>query len=59
MAIAVKAAEDEVTLHDLYTTLPALRGTDDKRLTVPFRGFDFRLTDVGGDGNFAVPFVNE
>lgn len=59
MAIAVKAAEDEVTPHELYAKLPALRVTDDKRLTFPFQSRDFRLTDAGGDGTFAAPFVNE
>lgn len=56
--IGLKAAEDKVTMHDLHATLLALLGMDHKRLTFPFQGRDFRLTDVGGDGNFAARLVN-
>ncbi len=40
--------EGAVHVHDLQATLMHLMGVDHKRLTVPFQGRDFRITDVHG-----------
>ena len=42
------AAQDKCHLHDLHATLLALLGLDHERLTYPYAGRDFRLTDVEG-----------
>jgi hypothetical protein len=42
------AAQDKVHLHDLHATVLALLGLDHERLTYPYAGRDFRLTDVEG-----------
>ncbi|MCA8956299.1 MAG: DUF1501 domain-containing protein [Planctomycetes bacterium] len=39
---------ERVHVHDLHATLLHLLGIDHKRLTFPFQGRDFRLTDVHG-----------
>ncbi|MBC8003560.1 MAG: DUF1501 domain-containing protein [Opitutaceae bacterium] len=49
--IGLNAAEDRVTMHDLHGTMLGLLGIDHKKLTYPFQGRDFRLTDVGGENN--------
>lgn len=51
--LGLKATENKVTMHDLHATLMSLLGIDHKRLTFSFQGRDFRLTDVGGEGNLA------
>jgi hypothetical protein len=38
-------------MHDLHAALLGLLGLDQKRLTYFFQGREFRLTDVGGEGN--------
>ena len=43
------ATEDKVHIHDLHATILHLLGVDHTRLTYPFGGRDFRLTDVSGD----------
>jgi len=45
-------------MHDLHGTLLALLGMDHKRLTFPFQGREFRLTDVGGENMFASRLLN-
>ena len=40
--------EDPVHVHDLHATMLHLFGLDHLKLTYPFQGRDFRLTDVGG-----------
>ncbi|WP_010584908.1 DUF1501 domain-containing protein [Schlesneria paludicola] len=42
------ATEDIVHVHDLHATMLHLLGIDHKRLTYPYQGRDFRLTDVEG-----------
>ncbi|WDE99037.1 DUF1501 domain-containing protein [Lentisphaera profundi] len=42
------AAIDPVEVHDLQATILHLMGFDHERLTYPFQGRDFRLTDVFG-----------
>jgi hypothetical protein len=42
------AVENKVHLHDLHATILALMGLDHERLTHPYAGRDFRLTDVHG-----------
>ena len=48
-----RAVEDRVHINDLHATLLKLLGVDHTRLTFLFQGRDQRLTDVGGDKEFA------
>jgi hypothetical protein len=48
-----RAVGDPVHVNDLHGTMLSLMGLDHLRLTYPFNGRDFRLTDVGGTFNFA------
>jgi hypothetical protein len=43
------AVEDVVHMHDFHATMLHLLGVDHLRLTYPFQGRDFRLTDVHGN----------
>ena len=43
------AVENVVQMHDFHATMLHLLGVDHKRLTYPFQGRDFRLTDVHGE----------
>ena len=43
------AVEDKVHFHDLHATMLHLLGLDHTRLTYPYSGRDFRLTDVHGE----------
>jgi hypothetical protein len=43
------ATENKVHLHDLHATVLHLLGMDHKKLTYPYAGRDFRLTDVHGN----------
>ncbi|MEZ5432118.1 MAG: DUF1501 domain-containing protein [Verrucomicrobiales bacterium] len=42
-------ANDPVHVNDLHATLLHLMGIDHRRFTYPFKGRNFRLTDVGGE----------
>jgi hypothetical protein len=42
------AVENRVHVHDLQATILHLMGLDHERLTYPFQGREFRLTDVAG-----------
>jgi hypothetical protein len=46
--LGLRAADDPVHLHDLHATILGLLGLDHTRLTYPYQGRDFRLTDIGG-----------
>jgi hypothetical protein len=46
--IGLRAIEDPVHVHDLHASILYLMGIDHKKLTYPFEGRDFRLTDVAG-----------
>ena len=46
--IGLRAVEDPVHVHDLHATILAMLGLDHTKLTYPFQGRDFRLTDVHG-----------
>jgi hypothetical protein len=48
-----RAVEDRVHVNDLHATILKLLGLDHKKLTYLFQGRDQRLTDVGGDREFA------
>jgi uncharacterized protein (DUF1501 family) len=48
-----RAAEDRVHVNDLHATVLKLLGLDHRRLTFLAEGRDQRLTDVGGDREFA------
>ena len=41
-------AQTPVHIHDLHATMLHLLGIDHRKLTFPFQGRDFRLTDVSG-----------
>jgi hypothetical protein len=41
--------KDPVDIHDLHATMLHLMGMDHLRLTYPFQGRNFRLTDVYGN----------
>jgi hypothetical protein len=47
--LGFKAEEKRVHVHDLHATILHLMGFDHKRLTYPYAGRDFRLTDVHGN----------
>jgi hypothetical protein len=44
-----KAVENRVSIHDLHATILYLLGIDHEKLTYPYAGRDFRLTDVQGN----------
>jgi len=46
--LGLRAVGDPVHLHDLHATILGLLGLDHTKLTYPYLGRDFRLTDVGG-----------
>ena len=46
--IGLRAVSDKVHLHDLHASILALMGLEHTKLTYPYLGRDFRLTDVGG-----------
>jgi hypothetical protein len=49
----LRAVEDRVHVNDLHATILKLLGLDHKKLTFLFQGRNQRLTDVGGDQEFA------
>jgi len=51
--LGLRAVKDPVHLHDLHASILALLGLDHLRLTYPYNGRDFRLTDVGGKTDLA------
>jgi uncharacterized protein (DUF1501 family) len=52
-----RAVEDRVHINDLHATILKLLGLDHKKLTFLFEGREMRLTDVGGDNEFAARLV--
>ena len=48
-----RAVTDPVHVNDLHATVLRMLGLDHRRLTFLFQGRDQRLTDVGGDREFA------
>ena len=46
--LGYNAVEEPIHVHDLHATLLHCLGIDHEKLTFPFQGRDFRLTDVGG-----------
>jgi uncharacterized protein (DUF1501 family) len=49
----LRAVHDRVHVNDLHATILALLGLDHRNLTFLFQGRQQRLTDVGGDQEFA------
>ena len=47
-SMASAAVEGRMHTNDLHDTLLVLMGLDHRRLTYPYAGRDFRLTDVAG-----------
>ena len=56
--LGFRAVEDKVHVHDLHATILTLLGLDHKRLTYLFEGRNRRLTDVGGENEFAKRLVS-
>jgi hypothetical protein len=52
-----RAVEDPIHINDLHATILKLLGLDHTRPTYLFQGRQFRLTDVGGDNEFAEQLV--
>jgi uncharacterized protein (DUF1501 family) len=48
-----RAAQDRIHINDLHATILRLLGLDHTKLTFLFEGREQRLTDVGGDREFA------
>ena len=48
-----RAVEDRVHVNDLHATILKLLGLDHEKLTFLFQGRNQRLTDVGGENEFA------
>ena len=48
-----RAVEDRVHINDLHATILKLLGLNHEKLTFLFQGRNQRLTDVGGDNQFA------
>jgi hypothetical protein len=48
-----RAIEDRVHINDLHATILKLLGVDHQKLTFLFQGREQRLTDVGGEHEFA------
>ncbi len=46
--LGLRAAGDPVHLNDLHATILGLLGLDHTKLTYPYMGRNFRLTDIGG-----------
>jgi len=46
--IGLRAVEDPIHIHDFHASILMLLGLDHTKLTYPFQGRDFRLTDVHG-----------
>ncbi len=46
--LGYRIVKDPVGVHDLQATILHLMGIDHERLTYPYQGRDFRLTDVSG-----------
>jgi uncharacterized protein (DUF1501 family) len=49
----LRAEQDRVHVNDLHATVLKLLGLDHRKLTFLFEGREQRLTDVGGDEEFA------
>jgi uncharacterized protein (DUF1501 family) len=49
----LRAVEDPIHVNDLHATILKLLGLDHRKLTFLFEGREQRLTDVGGDREFA------
>src|SRR5262249_42468322 len=47
--LGYNAVTDVVSVHDLHATILHLLGVDHEKLTFPFQGRQFRLTDVSGE----------
>src|SRR5262245_62053169 len=53
-----RALDDRIHINDLHATILALLGLDHRELTYLFQGRDQRLTDAGGDREFAARLIN-
>jgi hypothetical protein len=53
-----RAVEDRVHVNDLHATILKLLGLDHRELTYLFQGREQRLTDVGGEHEFAEKLTN-
>jgi len=55
--LGFRAVEDKVHVNDLHATMLTLLGLDHEKLTYLFEGRNRRLTDVGGQNQFAERLV--
>ena len=55
--LGLRAVGDPVHLHDLHASILRLLGLDHTRLTYPYLGRNFRLTDVGGKTDLAEKLI--
>jgi len=53
-----RAMEDRIHINDLHATVLKLLGLDHTKLTFLFQGRQERLTDVGGDNEFAARLLS-
>jgi hypothetical protein len=53
-----RAVDDRIHVNDLHATILKLLGLDHRELTYLFQGRDQRLTDVGGDQEFAARLLS-
>jgi hypothetical protein len=51
--LGLRAVEDRIHVNDLHASILALLGLDHTRLTYPYLGRNFRLTDVAGKTDLA------
>lgn len=51
--IGLRAVQDPIHVHDLHASILYLLGLDHTKLTYPFQGREFRLTDVHGKVDLA------
>ena len=51
--LGLRAVEDRVHINDLHASILAILGLDHTKLTYPYLGRNFRLTDVGGKTDLA------
>jgi len=51
--LGLRAVEDRIHINDLHASILAMLGLDHTKLTYPYLGRNFRLTDVGGKTDLA------
>lgn len=57
--LGFRAVEDRVHVHDIHATMLTLLGLDHEKLTYLYEGRNRRLTDVGGQHQFAQRLIGD